>query len=79
MKRKNDNLVEMVVMTRNDKEVAYYCPKCKDIAKISVEENLQEIEDRYKQDAEVEKNASNEEQEAEMPVTEENTESEVSE
>lgn len=38
MKCKNDTMVEMVVMVRNDKEVVYYCPKCKDIAKISVEE-----------------------------------------
>ena len=49
MKCKNDNLVEMVVMVRNDKEVVYYCPKCKDIAKISVEEE-QEINEREKQD-----------------------------
>ena len=38
MKCKKDRLVEMVVMVRNDKEVVYYCPKCKEIAKISVEE-----------------------------------------
>ena len=38
MKCKKDRLVEMVVMVRNDKEVIYYCPKCKEIAKISVEE-----------------------------------------
>lgn len=42
MKCKKDRLVEMAVMVRNDKEVVYYCPKCKDIAKISVEEE-QEI------------------------------------
>ena len=49
MKCKNDTLVEMVVMVRNDKEVVYYCPKCKDIAKITVEEE-QEINEREKQD-----------------------------
>ncbi len=47
MKCKNDKLVEMVVMVRNDKEVVYYCPKCKDIAKISVEEE-QEINEKEK-------------------------------
>ena len=38
MKCKHCKLVEMAVMVRNDKEVVYYCPKCKDIAKITVEE-----------------------------------------
>lgn len=28
----------MLVMVRNDKEVVYYCPKCREIVKISVEE-----------------------------------------
>lgn len=38
MKCKNCNLIEMMVMVRNNKEVVYHCPKCKDIAKISIEE-----------------------------------------
>lgn len=38
MKCHSCNLVEMMVMVRNDKEVVYYCPKCHEIVKISVEE-----------------------------------------
>lgn len=38
MKCNKCKLIEMAVMVRNDKEVVYYCPKCKEIAKISVEE-----------------------------------------
>ena len=32
----------MRVMVRNEKEVVYYCPKCKEISKISVQQE-QEI------------------------------------
>lgn len=49
MKCKNCNLIEMMVMVRNDKEVVYYCPKCHEIAKISTEEE-KEILDKEKQD-----------------------------
>lgn len=38
MKCKNCNLLEMFVAVRNDKEVVYHCPKCRDIVKISTEE-----------------------------------------
>lgn len=51
MKCKHCKLVEMAVMVRNDKEVVYHCPKCKDIAKISVEEE-QEINEKENQNEE---------------------------
>ena len=38
MKCNKCKLIEMAVMVRNDKEVVYYCPKCTDIAKITVQE-----------------------------------------
>ena len=44
MKCKNCNLIEMMVMVRNDKEVVYYCPKCHEIAKISTEEEKEILE-----------------------------------
>ena len=31
-------------MVRNDKEVVYYCPKCREISKISVEEEKEILE-----------------------------------
>lgn len=42
MKCNQCKFVEMRVMVRNDKEVVYYCPKCKEISKISVQQE-QEI------------------------------------
>lgn len=45
MKCSNCNLVEMMVMVRNDKEVVYYCPKCKNISKITIDEEKKIIED----------------------------------
>nr|DAU93969.1 MAG TPA: cysteine-rich protein [Caudoviricetes sp.] len=48
MKCKNCTLIEMRVMVRNDKEVVYYCPKCHEIAKISIDEE-QNILDKEKQ------------------------------
>jgi len=47
--KKCSKSIEMVVMVRNDKEVVYYCPNCKDIAKISIEEE-QEINERENQE-----------------------------
>lgn len=44
MKCKTCNLIEMYVMVRNDKEVVYHCPKCKEIVKITVEEEKKAIE-----------------------------------
>lgn len=42
MKCNQCKFVEMRVMVRNEKEVVYYCPKCKEISKISVQQE-QEI------------------------------------
>lgn len=39
------NLVEKMVMVRNEKEVVYYCPKCKSISKITIEEEKKIIEE----------------------------------
>lgn len=48
MKCKSCSLIEMMVMVRNSKEVVYYCPKCHEISKISVEEE-KDILDKEKQ------------------------------
>lgn len=37
-----------MVMVRNDKEVVYYCPKCREIVKISVEEEKKIVSESTK-------------------------------
>lgn len=56
MKCNKCKLVEMAVMVRNDEEVVYYCPKCKDIAKISTEEE-QRINEREMQEIREQENS----------------------
>ena len=37
MKCKKHKLIEMLLMARNDNEVVYQCPKCRDISVIKIE------------------------------------------
>lgn len=52
MKCNQCNLIEMAVMVRNDKEAVYQCPKCYEIAKISIQEEkrILEEEERLKKE-----------------------------
>ena len=43
MKCNQCKFVEMRVMVRNEKEVVYYCPKCKEISKISVQQEQERL------------------------------------
>ncbi len=56
MKCNNCKLVEMLVMARNEKEVVYQCPKCKELVTIPVE---QEEEIIRKQQEETQEYLSN--------------------
>ena len=49
MKCKLCKLIEMRVMARNEKEVVYQCPKCKEIQTISIEEEEEQTKAHKKE------------------------------